>query len=280
MSLISPNADAQKSKKELENDLKRVATLLQNDSLRTKAPFLEHDMVASTYMDQILSLTPEQYSADMEQAQKHFEEIEWMYELGLLEDKKGRYFLTKYFKDFSPADLVFLMERSREERRRLDVVKDYCDNMMARKAEAATHTMPKGKLLKLSYDERATYISLLSEYEVVADSAGHYQLLAPIRFNDEDKVAISLPDDFGEQVRSLLEEKGVYRCLTYYPEPPTMPGEPQLLGGPPSWSFSAEFEDGVVQTGSSRSYPFEAISTINEQMRVLIEAEMQRRSEN
>ena len=77
MSFITPNLDAQKSnKKELEQQLKRAAQLLDGTAERVSpVVFLVDDAMATSYMEGSLGLTPEKYAADLAKANRYLEEI-------------------------------------------------------------------------------------------------------------------------------------------------------------------------------------------------------------
>lgn len=230
-------------KKEEKEQLRMLVEVLQmEDVLTTRVPrLLMNDEEASEYCSRVLSRDDEAYSRDTARVNGLILKAEWLIRRMCYPDEKQKQKLIKQGLHPDSLDAIYgwaheLLDLVHP---RYSIVTKFCEKQLLIRREALQRTMPEGQLLRFSYREygssRPTEVCLVLERNEVSQ---RWQL------NGQD-----VPEDVAEEVRSLVERYEVYRCLSRF-EKPSFPQIPDQLGGPPSWSFTCQFEGGTIHTES------------------------------
>ena len=162
----------------------------------------------------------------------------------------------KYFPGYDPSRIdclnVHVEQMFHETNPRYDILRKYCEAMRQQYREAQARTMPEGRLLELTYEERGSSRPVPVFYELRRDTVSGRITLRGYDFEirQRDPVEMTVGEDVADSIRHLVEKHKVYQYLRYYSTPPEMPGAPPVCGGPPSWHFHCVFEGGTVKSAS------------------------------
>lgn len=246
LSLLPNFIKAKTNNKKEEQAMMQTAieVLQKGESIRDEMPdFLKNDEAAMNYCRDVLSRSDEQYSADTASAQAFINEIQWLASHAVMPEEKVAAKLVK--QKYEPEKLLEIYDWTNkllyDVLPRHATLTSHCEKQLQIRRTALQQTMPEGKLVSLFYEERGNHLPVLKKYLLQRDSAsGQWQLNGHL-----------VPDEVAEKVRQLAEENKTYQCFSDYLDVPyfSLRG-PELLGGPPAWSFSLRFEGGSIDSRS------------------------------
>ena len=231
-------------KKEEKEQLRMLVEVLQmEDVLTTRVPrLLMNDDEASEYCSRVLNRDDEAYSRDTARVNDLIRKAEWLINRVYYPDEKQKQKLIKqgYHPDSLSAIYGWAHELIQLVHPRYSIVTKFCEKQLQRRREAQQRKMPEGRLVSFSYREygssRPNEFLLVLERDKVSQ---RWQL------NGQE-----VPDGVADEIRSLVERYEVYHCLSCFEEGSPFIQSPLKLGGPPSWSFTCQFEGGTIHTES------------------------------
>ncbi len=233
-----------RGRKAQQERMQAVIQMLQmGEAIQDSVPrFLLDDEAATGYCRDVIYRTDEQYAQDTATANEVIRKAQWILEHQVSPDEKTMAKLVK--QKYAPEKLNDIYSWAgrivSESPKRYETLTAFCDRQLGRRREALQRTMPEGQLVELSYEEQSHAIPVTKNYLLQRDPlSGRWQL------NGHE-----VPDKVAEEVRQLVERHRTYQCLDRYVDVPPFLRGPQVVGGPPAWTFSCRFEGGSIRTGS------------------------------
>ena len=122
----------------------------------------------------------------------------------------------------------------------------YCDNYWEMRHEADNREMPSGQLLFLEYEEHGSSRPEPVYAKIEPDSTGQMMVTVENVERPWTGEVLTAPasEELLAQIRSMIVEKKLYKMVRHSSLPAGFRNYPLPTGGPPSWSFSVQFEGG------------------------------------
>lgn len=261
-----------------EEQQKRLAILEQLIGIANapwdKVPeMLSSDQKAFDYCKDILWLSDEQFSQDTASINEWFRKLTWVSNNQTFPDPKEikKKELRQYSEPQLSAYYHCVLEQMWTTAPRHKILIEYCERVLERRKIAKARTMPEGSIKRLEYREYGSSRPNEVFYKIERDSTlGTFVLSGYV---NREIVKKAIDDNVLQQIRTMIEDKRLYKELNMYEYPPAFPECPLPDGGPPSWYFYCELEGGSVNTeAESKSVP-SGCETISEFLRQILEGE-------
>ena len=194
------------------------------------------------------------YRADVELVERRWKQCEKLWDAFMVLENNPK--LVKKLKVSDEAMAV--MSQTHEDlhnpsiHERFSVMCRYCDNYWKMRHEADQCEMPGGRLLYLEYEEHGSSRPIPVYAKIEPDSMG--QMMVSVANTERpwtgEMLTAPASDELLAQIRSMIEEKKLYKMIRYSSLPGGFRNYPLPTGGPPSWSFSAQFEEGRLSSSN------------------------------
>ncbi|MBO4430907.1 MAG: hypothetical protein J5790_06170 [Bacteroidaceae bacterium] len=243
------------NKKQREQDIQRLIEWSKDTSRRSVLEILKNGELCFNYCMSAYNRPVEEYARDTAAIQEVYRLNDWTKEMCQTLTEKE---VKKYHLEWHPA----LVQRAAEENisiyERFAVLTRFCDKVYEMRRKAATQTMPTGKVKHLIYEEYGSSRPTPVHYEIKIDEATGKVTLYGFkdRFMDESAPLpqVALGEEELNTIRQMIEKHKIYQELSSYTRP-HIPNVPEITGGPPTWYFNCELEDGKVSTGGDQISP-------------------------
>lgn len=246
------------SKKEQEKQLNAdIARLIElADNIKPINKLLQSDQNTYDYCYRILMQGEEQYAADTATINAQIAELNWVIDHQYYFDdpktlKKLQKKHPKLNLDMLYAYYNWAGEQLREMAPRYSMLRKYCDGVFEAQREAQSRTMPTGRIVSLRYEEYGSSRPQAVMYKLELDSISKTYTLSATDFELREPHTITVGSEVEEHVRQLIEEHKIYRELSRYTTPPSLPGAPIPTGGAPAWEFVCKMEGGNIVSSCS-----------------------------
>ena len=261
-----------------EEQQKRLAILEQLIGIANapwdKVPeMLSSDQHAFDYCKDILWLSDEQFTQDTASINEWFRKLTWVSNNQTFPDPKEikKKELRQYSEPQLSAYYHYVLEQMWTTAPRHKILIEYCERVLERRKIAKARTMPEGSIKRLEYREYGSSRPNEVFYKIERDSTSGTFVLSG--YVNREIVKKAIDAKVLQQIRTMIENKRLYKELNMYEYPPAFPECPLPDGGPPSWYFCCELEGGSVNTeAESKSVP-SGCETISEFLRQILEGE-------
>jgi len=243
------------SKKQRQHDIQRLIQLKDNPP---QCPLLEVLKDGERCFDYCMNAyyRPEsEYAQDTASLRDMYRQNDWIKDIcqSLTENE-----VKKYQLEWFPALMVKAEQENFDSYPRFAEVSQFCDALYERRRQAATQTMPAGKILHLVYEEYGSSRPTPIYFEIQVDATtGKALLYGPEnRHMDESEKhpQATLDTEDLNTIRQMIEEHKIYQSLSNYYRP-VIHDVPPVTGGPPSWYFTCELEGGKISTEGRQMSP-------------------------
>jgi hypothetical protein len=249
-------------KKQRKADIQRLIDMRDHPVHNPMIALLQDGDQCFDYCMDAYYRSEEQYAKDTSAVRETYRQNDWIMSMcHTLTEKE----VTKYHLEWFPM----LMDKAEREmsitNNRFKEVTQFCDKIYAMRRQAAAQTMPTGKIKHLIYEEYGSSRPNPVYYEIKIDpSTGKVMLYGPEnRHLDEaeKRPQTTLSEDVLNTIRQMVEEHKIYQEPSSFYRP-ILTGVPPVTGGPPSWHFTCELEDGKVSTSGEQMSPPRGCTTI------------------
>ena len=246
------DAQTKPDKKQRQKDIQRLLELKADEERSTPLMMLMNNEACFDFCMNSYYRPEEEYAKDTTAIMAAYQQNDWILKMCESLTEKER---KKYHLEDVEGWMQQIMFEKYQTRERYDAMTRFCDGIYNQRRRAAVRTMPTGKLKHFLYEEFGSSRPDPVYYEVLVDSATGKAILRSMESRrmggHEGQPQVAVGKEVLEKICQMVEQKELYKKLEYYSRP-HIPGVPEITGGPPSWNFTCELENGKISMGGSQ----------------------------